>query len=70
MTGSYNSQLSARITVSEICERLRLGERAVYALLEAHVIPSIRIRTRYLIGRHVYEEWEKHFGERNANALQ
>ena len=54
----------ARVTVREICQRLNLGSRAVYALLEAGIIPSLRMRTRYLIGRHVYEEWEKHFGER------
>jgi excisionase family DNA binding protein len=70
MISSHNSQPSARITVREICARLNLGERAVYALLEAQVIPSIRIRSRYLIGRCAYMEWEKHFGERSACALQ
>ena len=59
-----NGPVSARITVHEICQRLQLGTRAVYALLEAQVIPSLRMRTRYLIGRRAYEEWEKHFGER------
>ena len=71
MTSTHsNGQPSARITVREICQRLQLGERAVYALLEAHVIPSIRMRTRYLIGRHAYEEWEKHFGERGTGVVQ
>jgi excisionase family DNA binding protein len=70
-----NGQPSARIQVPEICERLQLGRRAVYALLEAHIIPNLRLGTRYVIGRSAYEEWERHFGEkpsgkRDATALQ
>jgi len=68
MISSHNGQPSARITVPEICERLGLGEYAGYALLKARVIPSIRIRTRYLIGRCAYEEWEKHIGTNMVDA--
>ena len=53
---------SARISVPEICERLGMGRRAVYGLLEAKVIPSIRVGSRWVIARHAYEEWEKSFG--------
>ena len=53
----------ARIQVSEICQRLQLGERAVYGLLEARIIPALRMRKRWLIGRYTYEEWEKNIGK-------
>lgn len=61
---------SARITVPEICKRLNLGRRAVYGLLEARIIPSIRVGTRWVIARYAYEEWEKTFGQRNPIAVQ
>jgi excisionase family DNA binding protein len=66
----YNSKGSARILVPEICERLALGPRAVYALLEAHIIPSIRVGNRWVIARYAYEQWEKDFGHRNTTAVQ
>jgi excisionase family DNA binding protein len=59
----------ARIQVAEICKRLQLGERAVYGLLEAKMIPAIRIGHRWVIARYAYEEWEKYFGQRNAPAV-
>jgi excisionase family DNA binding protein len=51
-----------RITVPEICRRLELGPRAVYQMLEQHIIPAIRLRHRWIITRHAYEEWEKQCG--------
>jgi excisionase family DNA binding protein len=60
---------SARIQVPEICQRLELSERAVYALLEAQIIPSLRLRKRWLIGRHTYMQWEENIGKRDAIAL-
>jgi len=65
----HNGQPSTRIQVREICQRLQLGRRAVYALLEARIIPSIRVGTRYLIGRHAYEETEKYIGEHRTNVV-
>lgn len=60
---------SARIKVPEICRRLELGERAVYGMLEAKIIPAIRVGTRWVIARYAYEEWEKTFGQyRNSNS--
>jgi excisionase family DNA binding protein len=61
---------SARILVPEICKRLQLGRDAVYALLDAQVIPAIRIRRKWIIGRYAYDEWEKSFGKRNTQAVQ
>lgn len=60
---------SARIQVPEICERLALGKNAVYGLLEAKVIPAIRVGNRWVIARYAYEEWEKYFGQRNPSAV-
>lgn len=65
-----NSRGSARITVPEICRRLALGERAVYALLDAKIIPALRVGKRWVIARYAYEEWEKTFGQRNTIAVQ
>lgn len=61
---------SARIQVPEICRRLDVSEKAVYALLEAHIIPALRLRKRWIIGRHAYEEWEANIGRRSAVAVQ
>jgi excisionase family DNA binding protein len=47
-----NGRGSARITVPEICRRLALGERAVYGLLEAKIIPAIRVGKRWVIARY------------------
>ena len=65
-----NGRGSARITGSEICQRLALGERAVYALLDARIIPAIRVGKRWVIARYAYEQWEKTFGQNNAIAVQ
>ena len=65
-----NGNGSARILVPEICDRLQLGRRAVYGLLEAKIIPSIRVGVRWVISRRAYEEWERSFGKHNAIALQ
>ena len=64
-----NGNWSARIQVPEICRRLELGRRAVYGLLEAKIIPSIRVGNRWVIARYAYEEWEKTFGQRNVYAV-
>jgi len=50
-----NSRGAARIQVPEICRRLALGERAVYALLDAKIIPAIRVGRRWVIARYAYE---------------
>lgn len=64
-----NGHGSARIQVPEICKRLQLGERAVYAMLEAKIIPAMRLGNRWMIARYGYEQWEKDFGQRNASAV-
>ena len=64
---SNNSHGSARIMVPEICQRLALGPRTVYGLLEARIIPSIRVGKRWVIARYAYEKWgKKLWNENNA----
>lgn len=56
--------MMARLTPNEIAERLGVGPRAVYGLLEQGVLPGIRVGKRWLITRHAYEEWERTCGMR------
>lgn len=59
---------SARIQVPEICRRLELGRRSVYGLLEAKIIPAMRVGHRWVVARYAYEEWEKNFGVGKCDA--
>ncbi len=52
-------QGSARITPDEIARRLSVDRRAVYSLLNAGLLPGIRMgRGRWIITRRAYEQWE------------
>ena len=53
---------SSRLTVDEIAERLELGRQAVYSMLEQQIIPAIRLRRRWIITRHAYEQFERTCG--------
>jgi len=58
--------MSTRITAREIMKRLKIGDRAVYAMLDSGMIPAVRIGRRWIISRHAYEEWERTFGTKDA----
>jgi len=60
---------SARIDVPEIARRLRIGRMAVYSMLEQQIIPGIRLRRRWIITRHAYEQWERTCGMRPGTLL-
>jgi len=63
--------MSTRLTVDEITERLKIGRRAVYAMLEDGILPGIRVGNRWLITRYAYEQWERTCGMRDsATGLQ
>lgn len=47
---------SGRITVG-IALRLNIGRMAVYTVLERRIMPGIRLRRRWIITRHAYEQW-------------
>jgi excisionase family DNA binding protein len=54
--------MKARLTPREIAERLNIGTRAVYDMLEEGILPSIRVGHRWLITRHAYQQWERNCG--------
>ena len=56
-------QVSNRLTVMEIANRLAIGKMAVYGMLEQGIIPGIKVGTRWLVTRHAYEHWEKTCGQ-------
>lgn len=59
--------MKTRITVPEICQRLEVGARTVYSMLEQGAIPAVRIGKRWFISRCAYENWEQHCGEKTVN---
>jgi excisionase family DNA binding protein len=54
--------VSTRISIAEIADRLAIGRRSVYALLEQRIIPGIRLGQRWLVTRHAYAQWERTCG--------
>jgi excisionase family DNA binding protein len=54
--------VSNRMSIPEIAERLAIGERAVYAMLEQRLLPGIRLGRRWLVTRRAYETWERTCG--------
>jgi excisionase family DNA binding protein len=59
--------MRARMTPKEVAERLNIGTRVVYQMLERGILPGIRLNHRWLITRCAYEEWERTCGL-SANA--
>jgi len=59
-----SAQPNNRMTVLEIATRLSIGRMAVYAMLEQGLLPGIRLRRRWIITRHAYEQWERTCGRR------
>jgi excisionase family DNA binding protein len=60
---------ASRMTVEEIAQRLHVGRLSVYSMLEAGVLPGLRVGRRWLITRCAYEEWERHCGTRSDTGL-
>ena len=54
--------MSTRMTIDEIANRLSVGKRTIYAMLEAGIIPGIRIGRRWIVTRYAYETWERTCG--------
>lgn len=55
-------QPSSRMTVPEIAGRLAIGEMAVYRMLEAKIIPAVRVGKRWVVTRKAFEKWEEGCG--------
>lgn len=62
--------MSSRVKVSEITRRLEIGRQKVYQMLEAGIIPSIRVGRSYIISRHAFEEWWRVCGTNRQAALE
>ena len=67
--GEAPTELSSRISVPEIAQRLDVGRLAVYAMLEQGILPGIRLGRRWIITRHAYEQWERTCGMRAGAGL-
>lgn len=66
LTGAYGHLPSSRMTVPEIAGRLAVGEMAVYRMLEAKIIPAVRIGKRWVVTRKAFEKWEENCGLHSA----
>ncbi len=56
------SDMSSRMSIPEIADRLSVGRLAVYAMLERGIIPAIRVGRRWIVTRHAFETWERTCG--------
>ena len=50
------------MSIEEIAGRLAVGKRTVYAMLEAGLMPGVRLGRRWIITRQAYETWERTCG--------
>jgi excisionase family DNA binding protein len=48
--------------VPQIAARLNIGRLKVYAMLEQHILPGVRVGRKWIITRHAYEQWERTCG--------
>ena len=63
------TNVSNRMPVPEIAQRLNIGRLAVYAMLEQGIIPGIRLGHRWIITRHAYDQWERTCGTSERTRL-
>ena len=57
------------MTPKDVAQRLHIGTRAVYAMLERGILPGIRIGRRWLVTKNAYEQWERTCGLRQASNI-
>ena len=57
---------TARITIKEITERLCISKTAVYDMLNAGMIPAVRLPSakagKWIVSREAYMRWEGQIG--------
>ena len=51
-----------RISIEEIANRLCIGRRAVYSMLEQCISPGVRLGRRWIVTLAAYEAWERTCG--------
>jgi excisionase family DNA binding protein len=64
--GSGPDDMSSRMSIPEIANRLSVGRIAVYTMLEQGIIPAVRLGRRWIVTRHAYEQWERTCGMRTG----
>ena len=60
--GGGPDDMSGRMSIPEIANRLAVGRIAVYTMLEQGIIPAIRLGRRWIVTRHAFENWERTCG--------
>jgi excisionase family DNA binding protein len=65
----HGDDVSNRMSIPEIANRLNIGRLAVYRMLEAGLLPGVRLGRRWIITRHAYEQWERTCGTRDGAGL-
>jgi len=63
------SDMSSRMSIPEIANRLSVGRLAVYTMLEQGLLPGVRVGRRWIVTRYAYETWEKTCGTRAGAGL-
>jgi len=60
----------SRMTIQEIMDRLQVGRDMVYAMLRSGQLPGTRMpgRSRWIVTRQAFEEWERANGLRQAGS--
>src|SRR5579871_1279676 len=56
------NDMTSRMSIPEIADRLSIGRLSVYAMLEQGIIPAIRLGRRWIVTRHAFEAWERTCG--------
>jgi excisionase family DNA binding protein len=54
--------MSGRMSIPEIANRLSVGRLAVYTMLERGIIPAVRLGRRWIVTRHAFDNWERTCG--------
>jgi excisionase family DNA binding protein len=58
-----------KMPITEIMARLGIGRMAVYKLLEAGIIPAIRLGRQWIVTRPAFDQWERTCGSIKPPAL-
>lgn len=62
IVSASSSMKRSRLTVQEICADLGIGRPKAYEMLEARIIPNMRVGRTYIVTRNAYEQWKKTCG--------
>jgi excisionase family DNA binding protein len=63
---TVTGDLRGRMTIPEICDRLKLGKVLVYRMLEQGQIPALRVGRKWIVTKFAYDQWERTAGSQPA----